>query len=144
MKIVSPCLIKGLKSHDSPSIIKSSIFCLSDIIRGLENEFNYIDEYLPLILDILSDNTIEESLKPTCFLIISDIFVYCQNDAFKYFDENESGKINLEQIKHGLMTLGEPLSEEEFKILEEELDFDEDGNINYAELANKIYGKKYR
>ena len=63
-------------------------------------------------------------------------------DAFKYFDENESGKINLEQIKHGLMTLGEPLSEEEFKILEEELDFDEDGNINYAELSNKIYGKK--
>ena len=63
-------------------------------------------------------------------------------EAFKYFDESENGKINLEQIKHGLMTLGEPLSEEEFKILEEELDFDEDGNINYAELANKIYGKK--
>ena len=86
MKIVSPCLIKGLKSHDSPSIIKSSIYCLSDIIRGLENEFNYINEYLPLILDILSDNTIDESLKPTCFLIISDIFVCCQNDAFKYFE----------------------------------------------------------
>ena len=63
-------------------------------------------------------------------------------DAFKYFDENESGKINLEQIKHGLMTLGEPLSEEEFKILEEELDFDEEGNIDYGELANKIYGNK--
>ena len=63
-------------------------------------------------------------------------------DAFKYFDENESGKINLEQIKHGLMTLGEPLSEEEFKILEEELDYDEEGNIDYGELANKIYGNK--
>ena len=60
-------------------------------------------------------------------------------EAFKYFDESENGKINLEQIKHGLMTLGEPLSEEEFKILEEELDFDEDGNIDYAQLANKIY-----
>ena len=63
-------------------------------------------------------------------------------DAFKYFDEGENGKINLEQIKHGLMTLGEPLSEEEFKILEDELEFDEDGNIDYIELANKIYGNK--
>ena len=63
-------------------------------------------------------------------------------DAFKYFDEGENGKINLEQIKHGLMTLGEPLSEEEFKILEDELEFDEDGNIDYNELANKIYGNK--
>ena len=63
-------------------------------------------------------------------------------DAFKYFDEGENGKINLEQIKHGLMTLGEPLSEEEFKILEEELDLDEEGNIDYNELANKIYGNK--
>ena len=63
-------------------------------------------------------------------------------DAFKYFDEGENGKINIEQIKHGLMTLGEPLSEEEFKILEEELDLDEEGNIDYSELANKIYGNK--
>ena len=39
------------------------------------------------------------------------------------------------------MTLGEPLSEEEFKILEEELDIDKEGNIDYSELANKIYGK---
>ena len=40
------------------------------------------------------------------------------------------------------MTLGEPLSEEEFKILEEELDYDEEVNIDYGELANKIYGNK--
>ena len=64
------------------------------------------------------------------------------SDAFKYFDENENGKINLAELKHGLMTLGEPLLEEEFKILEEELDFDEEGNIDYEELANKIYGNK--
>ena len=63
-------------------------------------------------------------------------------EAFKYFDEDDSGKINLNQIKHGLMTLGEPLTEEEFKILEEELEFDEDGNINYGDLAKKIYGNK--
>lgn len=86
MKLISPYLIKGLKSHNSPSIIKSSIFCLSDIIRGLESDNNYINEYLPLILDILSDNNIDESLKPGCFIIISDIFIFCQNEAFKYFE----------------------------------------------------------
>ena len=63
-------------------------------------------------------------------------------DAFKYFDEDDTGKINLEQIKHGLMTLGEPLSEEEIKTLEDELDFDEEGNFDYGDLAKKIYGNK--
>ena len=40
------------------------------------------------------------------------------------------------------MTLGEPLSEEEIKTLEDELDFDEEGNFDYGDLAKKIYGNK--
>ena len=86
MKLISPYLINGLKSHNSPSICKYSIFCLSDIIRALQNENAYIDTYLPLILNILSNNNIDQSLKPYCFNIISDIFIYCPNEAFKYFE----------------------------------------------------------
>jgi hypothetical protein len=86
MKLISPYLINGLKIHNSPSICKYSIFCLSDIIRALQNENAYIDTYLPLILNILSDNNIDQSLKPYCFNIISDIFIYCPNEAFKYFE----------------------------------------------------------
>ena len=87
MKLISSYLIKGLKSHNSPSICKYSIFCLSDIIRSLQNENTYINTYLPLILNILSDNNIDQSIKPYCFNIISDIFIYCPNEAFKYFEE---------------------------------------------------------
>ncbi len=61
-------------------------------------------------------------------------------DAFRYFDNNNEGNINLNILKHGLMTLGEPLSNEEMKILEEELNLDENGNIDYEELSMKIYG----
>ena len=63
-------------------------------------------------------------------------------DAFRYFDNNNEGNINLNILKHGLMTLGEPLSNEEMKILEEELNLDENGNIDYEELSMKIYGGK--
>ena len=87
MKLISPYLIKGLESHNSPSICKYSIFCLSDIIRALQNENTYIITYLPLILNILSDNNIDQSLKPYCFNIISDIFIYCPNEAFNIFDK---------------------------------------------------------
>ena len=87
MQLISPYLINGLKSHDSPSICKFSIFCLSDIIRALEKDNNYISTYLPLILDILSDDDIDQTLKPNCFIIISDIFVYCPNEAFNFFDK---------------------------------------------------------
>ena len=61
-------------------------------------------------------------------------------DAFRYFDNDGVGKINLNILKHGLMTLGEPLSNEEMKILEEELNMDENGDIDYDELSKKIYG----
>ena len=64
------------------------------------------------------------------------------NDAFSYFDNNQDGKINLNMLKHGLMTLGEPLSAEEMKILEEELNLDENGEIDFRELSSKIYGGK--
>ena len=70
-------------------------------------------------------------------LSISDLY-----DAFRYFDNDSVGKININILKHGLMTLGEPLSNEEMKILEEEINLDENGDIDYDELSKKIYGGK--
>ena len=63
-------------------------------------------------------------------------------NAFGYFDKNNSVKININKLKHGLMTLGEPLSNEEMRILEEELNLDENGDIDYDELSSRIYGDK--
>lgn len=86
MPTISPYLVQGLSSLDYPSICKNSIICLSDIIRASGTENNYLSDYLPLVLNILSNEQIDRNLKPKCFLIISDLYMYCPNDAFKSFD----------------------------------------------------------
>lgn len=86
MELISPYLIKGLRSLDSPDICKSSLMCLSDIIRGIEKQNKYVNDYLPLVMNILSDSNVERSIKPLCFNIISDIFLYCPNEAFNSFE----------------------------------------------------------
>ena len=86
MPVISPYLINGLNSHDSPSICRASICCLSDIVRALESNNNYVNDFLPLIMNILSDNNINQECKPLCFNIISDLFIYCPNEAFKSFE----------------------------------------------------------
>lgn len=86
MDLISPYLIQGLKSIDSPSICKASLLCCSDIVIGLGPQNKYVGDLLPLIMKILSDNNIDRSLKSYCFNIISDLFIYCQKEVFKYFD----------------------------------------------------------
>ena len=86
MDLISPYLIKGLRSLDSPDICKSSVFCLSDIIRSLGVNNKYVNDYLPLIMNILSNDQIDRNLKPQCFNIISDIYIFCPNEAFKSFE----------------------------------------------------------
>ena len=85
MDLISPFLIKGLRSIDSPSLCKSSIYCLSDIINGLGRNNKYINDYLPLIMNILSNDQVDRKLKPQCFNIISDLYLNCPNEAFKSF-----------------------------------------------------------
>ena len=87
MDLISPYLIKGLSSTDSPSICKTSILCLSDIIRGLEAQNKYVNVYLPYVMNILSNNNIDRNLKSYCFNIISDIFINCPEEAFKFFPD---------------------------------------------------------
>lgn len=87
MDLISPYLIKGLSSIDSPSICKTSILCLSDIIRGLEAQNKYVSVYLPYVMNILSNNNIDRNLKTYCFNIISDIFINCPEEAFKFFQD---------------------------------------------------------
>lgn len=87
MKIVSPYIIKGLENHNNFDLLRVSILSLDDIINSLGKENNYINIYLPLIFNFLSDDDIDYSLKPLCFNIIGDIFIYCPNEALKYLDK---------------------------------------------------------
>lgn len=86
MNTISQYLIKGLSEVNSPSICNLTLFAVSNIIRGLEGLFSkYANDYLPLILGILSNTLADRNLKPKCFLIISDLFISCPNEAFKVF-----------------------------------------------------------
>ena len=87
MDRISPYLIKGLKSTDTPSLCRFSVISLSDIVQGLGNNNKYVGDYLPLIMNILSNSNIDRNLKPLCFNIISDLFMYCQKEVFVYFDQ---------------------------------------------------------
>ena len=86
MELISPYLIQGLKSIDSFDLCKASLLCLSDIITGLGLQNKYMSDFIPLVMDILSNNNIDRHLKSYCFNIISDLFMYCQGEVFKYFD----------------------------------------------------------
>ena len=58
--------------------------------------------------------------------------------AFEFFDKNKTGIVNLNDLKHGLIVLGDCLNEDEINFLINEI-ADDDGNINYYELAKNIY-----
>lgn len=88
MNTFNKYLLHGLNSTNSLSICKTSLITLSEIITNCENDFNiYVNDYMNLILKILSDNTIVRDLKPRCLQIISDLLVNCRQEVFKYFDD---------------------------------------------------------
>lgn len=60
-------------------------------------------------------------------------------ESFQSFDTSGSGRIAVKELKAMLTTMGEKLSEEEFKTLLDECDV-EDGAVNYAQIANMIFG----
>ena len=80
-------LIQGLKSFKKLSISRPSLLCLNDIIHGLGKTFNnYINDFMPIIINIIADNKYDIHLKPECLNIISYIFVFCPKEALKSFD----------------------------------------------------------
>ena len=81
-------LLHGLSLTDSLDICRASLITLSEIIIYSEKDFCiYVGQYLKLILNILSDNTIVRELKPRCLHTIADLFIYCRQEVFKYFDD---------------------------------------------------------
>ncbi len=88
MKDFSPYLMIGLKSTQQAQLCKISIHVLSDIIRSIKEGFSdYINNFLPVIIGILSDNSIDKVLKTHSFNVIADLFYCCPNQIFSYFNE---------------------------------------------------------
>ena len=81
-------LIYSLNSTNDTALCKTGIHSTSDLIRSIGPHFSkYLDQIVPIILNILSDREADKVLKPNAFNVISDIFVVCLDNAFKYFNE---------------------------------------------------------
>lgn len=55
--------------------------------------------------------------------------------AFAAFDTDGSGSISIEELRHALTTMGEPLSDAEVDALFRVVDSDGSGTVDYAEFA---------
>jgi Ca2+-binding EF-hand superfamily protein len=53
------------------------------------------------------------------------------NSAFLVYDKNEDGFISLDEFKKAMLTLGEPLSEDDLKELLSVMVIQSDNTINY-------------
>ena len=61
--------------------------------------------------------------------------------AFKVFDKEGNGLININELKHIMLTVGTNLSECEINDMLTEADTDMDGYINYEEFIRSIVAK---
>jgi len=61
--------------------------------------------------------------------------------AFKYFDRDNSGFINLNEFRHIITTIAEKLTQDEINKLEEIAKVDADGKFNYKDLVIAIISK---
>lgn len=117
--------------EDCKSLIRSlgQIFSdqkLNEILEGFRKK-NGVELYE--FLDLMAKNRILNRDKN--YLL----------SAFKYFDKDNSGKINFEEFSHALSTLQECLTKEEIKNLEKYCTIN-NGYFDYAELLNEIIDKK--
>ncbi|KAH9741335.1 calcium-dependent protein kinase 8 [Citrus sinensis] len=64
-------------------------------------------------------------------------------EAFEMMDTNKRGKINLEELRLGLLKGGQNIPEADLQILMEAADVDGDGSLNYGEfVAVSVHLKK--
>ena len=83
------------------------------------------------------------------FLFLLSLFLHCclrgqsernvKDDlvqAFRFFDDDETGKIALKDLKRVAKELGERYSDEELQAMIDEADRDRDGGVNLEEFLN--------
>ena len=64
-------------------------------------------------------------------------------EAFKIFDKNRNGYIEVKELRAVTTTLGQKLSEEEFADFWREADINNDGKLDYNEFV-KVMTKYWR
>ncbi|XP_010553277.1 PREDICTED: calmodulin-like [Tarenaya hassleriana] len=79
-------------------------------------------EFLNLMARKLKEAEAEEELK----------------EAFKLFDKDQDGYISTIELKHGMVSLGERITDEEVEQMVREADMDGDGHISYEEFVKMM------
>ena len=92
---------------------------MRDFDRDGSNQIEYPDFLEIMTIKIAERDPVEEILK-----------------AFKLFDEDNSGKITLRNLRRVARELGENLSDDELQAMIDEFDKDGDGEINEGEFLN--------
>ncbi|XP_031251490.1 calmodulin-like [Pistacia vera] len=59
-------------------------------------------------------------------------------EAFKVFDKDQDGYICPNELRHGMLNLGEKLTDEEVEQMVREADLDGDGQVNYEEFVRMM------
>ena len=123
----------NVTSDELANILKAININVSDeeikeIIEELElegnNEINY-EDFVSIVNRREKDvDTEEEVLK-----------------AFKFFDKEGNGLININDLKHIMITVCKNLSEPEIDDMLKEADLDMDGFINYEEFIRSLLTK---
>ena len=123
----------NVTSDELANILKAINLDVSDeeikeIIEELElegnNEINY-EDFVSIVNRREKDvDTEEEVLK-----------------AFKFFDKEGNGLININDLKHIMITVCKNLSEPEIDDMLKEADLDMDGFINYEEFIRSLLTK---
>ena len=62
--------------------------------------------------------------------------------AFRVFDKESNGFISATELRHVLMGIGEPLTEEEMEELVRNAEVDGDGQVNYEEFVTRMLSKQ--
>ena len=62
-------------------------------------------------------------------------------EAFKVFDNDGNGYINVDELRQVMTNLGERLSDEEVEMMIKEADIDGDGLVNYEEFIAMMSAK---
>ena len=72
-------------------------------------------------------------MSPSFLCLFKDL-----KEAFKIFDKNKNGFIEMKELKAVTTTLGQKLTEEEFQEFWREADVNHDGKLDYMEFVEMI------
>eukprot|EP00058_Branchiostoma_floridae_P012545 XP_002598033.1 hypothetical protein BRAFLDRAFT_280720 [Branchiostoma floridae] len=65
------------------------------------------------------------------------------SEAFRTFDTNGDGHLSVEELRHVMTCLGQPMTDEEVENMIRLADMDGDGKINYAEFTAMMSSDEY-